>query len=110
MANEGHTRPTGALQAEKNPPTPIRGGVALDATWVTARYQDGRLTLSLGGSAGYGNGRTAGTTIEVEDADGRVAEALAAILAAHADRIEDDVLEAAYEARALARRRGDGGV
>jgi hypothetical protein len=37
-------------------------------------------------------------------------QALAAVLEEHGDQIEADALEAAYEARALARRRGDEGV
>jgi hypothetical protein len=107
---EGSTQPRGELAAEKNPPKPARGGVMLGGTWVTARYQDGRLTLSLGGSATLANGLTAGATVDVPDADDRVMQALAAVLEEHGDQIEADALEAAYEARALARRRGDEGV
>jgi hypothetical protein len=107
---EGQARARGELDAEKNPAAPARGGVSFESARVTARYQDGAVTLTVGGSAGYGDGLTAGTAREVEDVDGRVAAALAAVLEAHAGEIEADAMEAAYEARALARRRGDEGV
>jgi hypothetical protein len=107
MANQGHARPTGALAAEKNAPTPIRGGVSLAATWVTARYQDGQLTLSVGGSATYGDGVTAGATREIQRQHIGLEKAMAAVLKRYGARIEAEAMTAAYEARALAVRRGD---
>lgn len=105
--HSGKVRPRGELAAEKNPPPAERSGaVRFDDAWVTARFQGGRLTLSVGGSASYA-GRTAGMTFDVPDEDGAVAKALEAVLETHADRAEGDALEAAYEARSLARRRGE---
>jgi hypothetical protein len=107
MANEGQTRPRGTLAAEKNAEAPARGGVTAPTSWVTARYQDGVLTLSVGGSATYGNGLTAGATRGVGRAYPALERAMASVLKRFGPRIEAEAMTAAYQARAAALLRGE---
>lgn len=70
--------------------------------WITARYEDGQLTLNLGASATYGKEkRTATATLPISDDDKTVAQiqkACEKLLSDHADELEAEAQLAASRA------------
>lgn len=102
----GDMRPRGELRAEKNvaPAKPSTAARFSGAT-VTVRYDGDALTVRMGGQAAFGS-RSATQSFEV-DGGSDLKAALDALLDEHRDEIEAQVMGAAYEAVALAKRRGE---
>lgn len=95
----------GAVTAEKNPDPAPRRGARFSGAWITARLDDDGLTVRVGGAATYG-GRSVTTVEDLADAD-HLKAALAEALDGALDDIEARTMESAYEAAAIARRRGE---
>ena len=107
MAETGGTaRPRGEVRAERNPErAPKTAAARYDGARVTVRYDGDTLAVRIGGTATFGE-RTASQAFDVEG-DDTLRAALDALLEEHRDEIEAQVMGAAYEAAALARRRGE---
>lgn len=71
-------------------------------TWITARYEDGQLTLTLGASATYGKDKRTTTATLPIDGDDKAAvqikKACEKLLAEHADDLEAEAQLAASRA------------
>jgi hypothetical protein len=105
-ATGGDMRPRGEVRAEKNPErAPASAAARFAGATVTVRYDGDSLAVRVGGSATFGS-RTAAQSFEVK-ANKDLKDALDALLDEHRDEIEAQTMGAAYEAVALARRRGE---
>ncbi len=108
----GEARPSGEVTARKvtaEDRAPKSPGVRYDRTQISARLTEDGLSVTVQGFASFG-GRTVSKTAEVDLSNPEVkalAAALAAVAHEYEDAARDAVMEAAYEARALAQRSGE---